>query len=391
MVRGNRGWAAAVAALVGLGAAAPAAAAGGGWAQAGYDAANGGYNPVEDVLNAGSVDRLRPRWRVTSPTVPEYSCINQGPPVLADGRAFHPDQRGFAALAAGSGRVLWRHDVEDPMDTTTPRLAVAGGLLVAASSDCQSVSDPNGTLAAYDARSGVRRWQLRRDAPMHTMVVAGGLAIVSGVDPSTTAEVTAYRVGDGRRAWAVPRALNAAPVAAGGRLLLTREDAPAPGAVAVSARTGRVLWQTRRAWEVLAADPAGGTFYAREGAALLAVRADSGRVRWSAPVLGGIARPSVAADGRRVFVGGGAALTALAAASGRRDWSVPLGGAVGRPTRAGGLVYAAVAGGALAIRAAATGRAVPGAPALRGTVGHAVVADGTLYAADGVRLAAYRP
>lgn len=364
----------------------PVSAAPPGWTQDGYDAGNTGYNPAESVINAGTVATLRRRWSVSSPVLPA-SCSRQSPPVVAQGRLFLTDRLGIGAYDAATGRLLWRYRHQHPDDEQTPRLAVSGGLLIAANSDCNSASDPTGHLLALDAGTGARRWSLSRDAPMLTMVVDRGLVVVSGADASTTAEVTAYRVADGVRRWSRPEVELAAGVSAGGRLLLTRTDAA--GSVAVSTGTGQELWRTAKSWRALAANPAGDRFLVADAAdAMLSVTAATGTVAWSTKH----SSLELATDGRRVYLSYFRSVEAYDARTGRRLWVASLSSHTGRPIRAGGLVYATVESGRpMAILHAATGRvAAPGTP-FRVLGQHPVVAGGRLYVTNGSVLSAYAP
>src|SRR5262245_46730754 len=160
--------------------ASPAAAAASrdDWIADGYGPANTSYNPYERRITADTVTALRPRWRIKVAPMPE-SCTETSAPVLAAGRLFLTDYRGFGAYRVATGDPLWRVDFPGPREATTPALVVAGGILLAAVTDCTSVSVPDGRLTAYDMATGRRLWSAHRTAPMGWMVVDHGVVAVS--------------------------------------------------------------------------------------------------------------------------------------------------------------------------------------------------------------------
>lgn len=352
------------------------------WAQEGYGPGNTGYNPRERVITAATVGRLDYRWSILSPVVPR-SCPRQAPPVVAGGRLFLADQRGFGAYSAGTGRRIWRHGFSDPGDAVTPTLAVVGNILLVASSSCASVSDPDGDLTAYDAATGVVRWSRHRDAPMYRMVVDGDVIAVGGADAGADV-VSAYRLGDGAELWNRDGARLTAGVSARGRLLLTRADHS--GTDAVSIATGAVRWSTTKEWSPVAADLTGQRFFVTDPAgALLAVDAATGAVRWTATGAGG----AVAVTADRVYAANGEHLVALRADNGGPVWDQDMYGTVGRPIVAGSILYVTVGDRYLEILDPGTGETVVYDWQIVDVVDHAVVVDGRLYVTSGRVLDTY--
>jgi outer membrane protein assembly factor BamB len=140
------------------------------WDHPGYDAEDSHYNPSETAIHAGSIGRLTEKWRVGLRTS-DASCGGFSAPVVSGGRIHVSDQLGISAYSTDNGKILWRYDGDDPMDSETPRLAVTDGLLIVAGGDCNSQSDPDGNLLALDARTGLPRWRQRIDIPIHSVVV----------------------------------------------------------------------------------------------------------------------------------------------------------------------------------------------------------------------------
>jgi outer membrane protein assembly factor BamB len=366
----------ALTATAAIAAPAPSAGAAGpaGWDHPGFDAEDSFYNPVESAINADTVSHLTRRWSVAlrrhSP-----SCSRASAPLIADGRVFTTDELGISAYRALTGTPLWHYDWPDPEDSDTPTLAVAGGVLVAANNDCNSASDPDGTLTALDVVSGRPRWTRETGFPIASVVVDKNMIVVSGESPSDELSTDAYRVADGRVAWRKP-GFTGSSVSADGRLLLTRGRATA----AVSVTTGATLWTKPRLWRAESATPASDRFLVTDGTALTAVTAATGSVAWTAPAK---AAALIATDGRRVYLAAERTIEALSAVNGRPLWSRQLSPTPTQPVRAGGLLYTAGA-----VLAAATGAmAAPGTP----FAGKQVVTGGRLYTVNGTTLSSYAP
>lgn len=382
----------AVAGLLAAGAVAvvqpsPAMAAAIEWAQPGYAAGRTFYNPDESVINAGSINDLGHRWAVGLPPSPQLSCTGPSAPLVSGGRVFVTTELGIAAYHAYTGGLLWHFVWALPDDERTPQLAVSGGVLLAANTDCNSTSDPNGRLLALNAATGSVRWSANTDAPARSLVVDKGIAVVAGGSASDSDTVNAFRVSDGKFRWG--RTGYWSPgVSAGGKLLLSRTDAAGTSAVAIT--TGKTLWTKKKMWFGAAATPAGDHFYVTDvKGALICIKSSNGAVVWTAKGASGL----IAADGKRVYRSVTDGVEALNAKNGKRLWDTAFGGDTGQPVRAGGLVYTAVDGGEpLGILNAATGSfASPGWHLGSLDTGNVVVTGGQLYLVNGNTLYAYAP
>lgn len=323
-------------ALAARGGAAAALAAPGEWAQDGYGPQRTFYNPAESAINAQTIGRVRRQWSVNLPeAAADETCSRPSAPVVAAGRLFLTDETGIGAYGVAGGPRLWHHNFTEPDDTATPRLAVAGGLLIAATTDCHSNSDPDGSVMALDVATGRVRWTRNMDPPVTTMVVDRGLVVVSGSSPSDTPVVIAYRATDGRQRWRRAGVESDHLVAAAGRVLARTPDRTR--ILALSIATGRTLWTRRSAFTARAATPAGDRFFYRDdNGTLLCLRATDGAVLWRATVTG----EWNTTDGRRVYFILPNSVVALDVRNGRRVWTTNFEfDPDGRPIRAGGLLY----------------------------------------------------
>jgi outer membrane protein assembly factor BamB len=355
------------------------------WVQPGYGAGDTYYNPSESVINAASINAVRRRWTVALPEAGRR-CARAAEPVVAGGRVLVPQETGIAAFQAGTGRLSWRFTWPDPEDESTPHLAVSGGLLIVANHGCQSQSDPDGTVRALSLGSGRLVWSVRLQAPVESLVVDRGIAVVSGQSPSDSPAVVGLGVADGTQRWQVADH-SSAGVSAAGRVLVSRVGGV--GTSALSITTGTAVWTRRIAWAGQAANPAGDRFYVSDRRrAMVCVNSSNGAVVWTAARMAG---PLIAADGRRVYRAVARRIEALDARTGRARWTAYLPGAAGQPVRAGGLLYATVAGRKpLAILNATDGSRASAGTRIGSIVGgNVVVTGGWIYGLKGYTLSGY--
>jgi outer membrane protein assembly factor BamB len=348
--------------------------AAGGWDHPGYDAEDSYYNPHESVINASSIGHLTRRWSVDL-RQQDPSCAAPSAPLVAGGRVFVTDAMGISAYQVTTGHLAWHFTWEFPDDSTTPRMAVAGNVLIAANGDCHSNSDPNGAVTALNVATGQIVWHTVTDTPVITLAVDKGVAAISGESPSDELTTIAFRATDGKVVWTKPT-YSSSGVSANGRLLLTHGNATA----AADITTGTILWTKPAVWTAQSATPASDRFVVTVGTALALVNASTGALVWTAP---GKASDLIATDGRRVYRSAGHAVEALNAASGHLQWSRTLPAEPDQPIRAGGLLYTSGP-----ILNAATGTvATPGTP----YAGHQTITGGHLYTATDKTLSAFAP
>jgi outer membrane protein assembly factor BamB len=300
------------------------------WDHPGYDAEDSYYNPHETVVNADSINHLNRIWtaglRQQDPT-----CSVPAPPLVADGRVLVSDAMGISAYQASDGHARWHFTWEAPDDSLTPYLAVTGNVLIAATGDCHSNSDPNGLVTALNATTGQQIWHEPTDTPVATLAVDKGVAVISGDSPSDELTTLAFRATDGKALWKKPLFASSG-VSANGRLLGSTDTSTS----AVDIATGAVRWTRPGEWIAQAATPAGDHFVATSGTTLAFLNATDGALTWSVPQK---ASTLVATDGRRIYRAAGRTVEALDTRNGHPVWSRTLPTKATQPVRAGGLLY----------------------------------------------------
>lgn len=157
-------------------------------------------------------------------------------PAVAGGRAYFASTDGrLAAFDAASGRRLWDVDAE---------LAFGGG--PGADDTTVAVGTLDGLVIAYDAESGSERWREKVSSEVITApVVVGDRIVVSTNDGRTRALETR----DGKQSWAVDRGVpmlslrgNAAPVVAGNFVVVGAANGTVSG---IQLSDGKPLWEQR--------------------------------------------------------------------------------------------------------------------------------------------------
>jgi outer membrane protein assembly factor BamB len=252
----------------------------------------------------------------------------------------------LVALDPATGAVRWRTVLgSGPLEVDT--LPVTTGGIAVANTGKQGT-----TLTAVDLSDGKRLWT--RGYGRTPLVQASGANLVVSTRTSDTAPValTGLRGRDGAALWSragFPGWISVLP-APGGRVLLDGANAtPAPGAAAypltaLSAATGRTLWQVRPAAQVTAvwATMAGvviatgtpGRDYAADPAARLYLASlTTGKVRWSAPGHTDPETTALITPGEVVTVAttpSTGAVIARSARTGAVRWKAPITDAYGR-------------------------------------------------------------
>jgi outer membrane protein assembly factor BamB len=148
-----------------------------------------------DALYVANRDRLEKRDPASGRVLWAYTGIATAAPTTDGARCFIQDGLSITALAADTGRMIWRHDVEQNL---LIRLAAADGLVC-------GVDDTSGTLMALDAVTGTVRWsatvpQRPSNDPRRLAAVGSGVVCVTSDDN----QVHAFSADTGALLWVRP-------------------------------------------------------------------------------------------------------------------------------------------------------------------------------------------
>lgn len=158
----------------------------------------------------------------------ELDALASVPVVIADVVVVSTDAGSLVAIDRARGKVRWRHQV-----TVAGAVAVSGAAVVVASAD--------GRLSAFDASSGVERWQTGDGRTTGPVSVRDGVAFVQRLQGG----VLAVDAASGAEVWTAkgPFGLSELGVAVDDRHVYVPVER---GVVALDRRTGRQAWSDIR-------------------------------------------------------------------------------------------------------------------------------------------------
>jgi polyvinyl alcohol dehydrogenase (cytochrome) len=186
-----------------------------GWHFAGQNLSDTHYAAAEHTIGPGNVGRLAPRWTFTA------GGNVSATPTVVGGVVYFPDWGGnLWAVSAASGQAIWSRRVSDytGVDGDISRLSPAywRGLLVTGDGALISPVTNGAYMFAVDARTGALRWKTKVDsdpaAIMTSSAVVSNGIVYAGVSSNAERQ-------------------SAEPTFRG-------------SAIALDARTGKMLWKT---------------------------------------------------------------------------------------------------------------------------------------------------
>lgn len=339
--------------LAGTGAVAVSAApASSPWNQTDYNAAQSRANLTEKTLTPATVGGLRYLRGVASPlTLPgKQGCIenNIAAPVLTGGNMYAVTNGRLTKYNAATGSVIWRR-VPDPTFSRDFRaLAVAGGLVVVGELYCDSESDPDGYIQAFNAFTGALVWSTsitpNGNGALTQMVVFGGYVVAAGASDGGGNVVSVRQLATGASVW--DRETN--QVCGPGAVLVVAQLVmstncdlnAAPSLAANNLATGAPVWSLPGAWQLQRGDLGGVAarhLYAiNPSGTVVGVDPLTGKTQYS---LAG-ATQVLAVDSGRVYADcGSLGVCAYSTAAGSRQWNAQPGSAPALAAEAGGVLY----------------------------------------------------
>jgi outer membrane protein assembly factor BamB len=293
---------------------------------------------------------LAPNWKLRPPFVGIWDLRLRGeiefPPAVAYNNLYLAHPRGFFALRARSGKILWKRNIKR---CTAASPTVADGIVYQVYMQPKCDRRPSGTrgfLIAFDAKTGRILWRFDAGAIESAPLLVGRTLYFGSYDR----RLYALRLRGRKRprvrwTFEAEDRIMAAPAHLDGRIYVVTANGVA---YALNAVTGRRLWRAtsfarfgRR--EYFYATPAvgyGRVFAPNTDGTVYAFGARTGKLLWARSV-GTYAYTAPALWRRKVYVGTwDGNFTALDAATGEVRWRFDAPSAItGAPTVLSGLVY----------------------------------------------------
>ncbi len=335
--------------------------------------------------------QLRTVWTQSAGTASSAAARIVSPPIVHQGRVYVQDAANqVSAFAEAGGAKVW--SVSTAPEGSTANKAFGGG--IAAEGARVFVATGFGTVVALNAGTGVKLWERKIGAPIHSApTVADGRVFATNTD----GQVVCLAVADGGVLWTFNGSpqqsaavlSNTRPAVAGDQVIIPFTSGEL---VALKVDSGQPVWTENvngaKATSTAAglSDPAspvanGGFVYAasRSGR-MIATNSDTGSRAWSMNV-GGIEMPWVAGDAVYVVDTTGR-LVALKRTTGETRWAMKLPGTAkvwSGPVLAGGRLWLTSSKGGLAGVDPSTGQVTAQRELGEPIFISPVVADGRMY------------
>ena len=340
-----------VATLPGVAAAAPPPA-NSPWIESNYNAANSRANLAETTLTTGTIRGVALRRSVTAAANPDAACEGfEGvvTPMLSGGFAYGVFNGYLQKVNAGTGAVAWRIAPDDTFTTNFRSIAVSGDLVLLSGVTCDSVSDPNGFIAAYRVSNGTRVWINTTPpvSPLFTMVTVSGKAVLTGGTLGSGAAIAVVSAATGAVAWSKNTdacTVRVQAVVVGGLVIYNFCDFSGNNFLrGASLSSGATVWTKPGDWQPQAGDKA-----TSAGQHVYVTDADTGKIYDFNPANGARrtrvpgATAILAVDGAGLYATCGSAtgqVCEYAVSSGVQQWNVKTGVAVSLGAFAGGVLY----------------------------------------------------
>jgi len=233
-----------------------AAAASSPWSQTDYNAALSRANLTEQTLTAATLGNAGYLRSVASPPPPLNGFCNNVPdqgvvaPSLTGGALYAMTDGRLSKYDAATGAIIWRHNPDPTFSQNYQSLAVAGGLVVVGGLNCGSVSQPQGTIWAFNASTGARVWTklVPLQGNLQALVVSNGFVVAGGSSDGSGLIVTVRKLSTGANVWTRGGGADCSyfPLP----LMVVDQVVITPGTCAQSQRivgrnlaTGALLWQ----------------------------------------------------------------------------------------------------------------------------------------------------
>ncbi|HEY3175627.1 MAG TPA: PQQ-binding-like beta-propeller repeat protein [Candidatus Polarisedimenticolia bacterium] len=151
----------------------------------------------------------RVAWPISYEMNPAATGHGKGPkatPVEAGGTLFTFGITGvISALDAATGDLRWRKDFSTEFKATSPLYGAAASPLVVDDLVITHVGGHHdGSLSAFDVKTGKRRWALKGDGPGYASPILAELAGRRQIITQTDQRIVGVAASDGRLLWSLP-------------------------------------------------------------------------------------------------------------------------------------------------------------------------------------------
>lgn len=227
------------------------------WRQTNGSASESRANPAESTLTPATIANAR-RLRQVRPAPAGTECDrpHAASPVLTGTHLFALNLDGVSEYQASSGGLMRHINLDRSNTVEFSSLALGRGLIIAGGVGCDSVSDPNGYIAAVNSATGAHVWDKFVGPGLGDLVESGPYVVSAGGTFASGDYLSVLRAYNGSRVWATTSDCGSVPVVvAGGNVIrATCDDNDNPELAAYRLATGAVAWTRPGSWHVFRAD-----------------------------------------------------------------------------------------------------------------------------------------
>lgn len=337
-------------------AAVSAATASSPWSQTDYNSALSRANLTEQTLTSTTIGKVRYLRRVAAPRIPPgpIECAGGSgvsAPVLTGGSMYAITEGRLTKYNPATGAILWQRIPDPTFQRLYNRLSVSSGLVIIGGFFCNSETNSQGYIQAFNASTGAPVWS-KTTSPQRgyipgQMVAPTGYVVTAASWVDSTL-FTVRKLSSGAVVWSNSggcfpsdtQVVNALVVA---RMVIWASDDCNTGAGTLTARnlaTGAVAWSLPGQWQVQRGDTgqaAGHHLYVTTpGGTVAALDPLTGNTQYS---LAG-ATTVLAVDTSRVYADcGSQGVCAYSTTNGTQLWSAQPGYTAKLAAEAGGVLY----------------------------------------------------
>ena len=180
-----------------------ASGVGGDWTQADHDASGNRANTTATQITAANARTVSWLRGFTAPAfAPDSPGCGEGwtAPVVVGKKAYAVASGRLTALDLVTGAQLWQRTI-DPTDLSVSTVyAVTGGRVFVGQLSCQSMSDPQGSVNAYDAATGATLWSQPVDG-LVGVAVSGNRVLGAGSSAGSGDTLRVLQAASGAVVW----------------------------------------------------------------------------------------------------------------------------------------------------------------------------------------------